>query len=174
MVKILNKTRVSFSAASRSSLTTTKDLYNISRDFRIGSDTVNHQGGATSVDILNRKYPGRSFSNDTNNRKEKQAFEKEAILPSLQNQDEEVNTKKDVLLKELKELESTIKDWKTLYPLPAVHEKIKFIKAMFQIASAGSYESKELPEISTLPSNKLISIQRKFKKKKKGSKKNSQ
>ncbi|KAF8763408.1 hypothetical protein HNY73_021596 [Argiope bruennichi] len=275
MAKILDKTRENFSATSRLSLTTRKDLHNISRDFRISSDTVHHQYDATSVDILVKKFKNEPFNPvlvyketlpdypsirqedfllglmndaqeklfklygsscvmidsthgtnqygyelttlmvhdenheglpvatlfssrtgsdillpffenikkqktensqedhlviDVNNSKEKQAFEKEAILPSLQKQDEDVNLKKDILLKELKELESIRKDWETLEdwnPLPAALEKIKSIKAMFQIASAGSYESKELPEISKLPPNKLISKQRK-----KGSKKN--
>ncbi|GBM78357.1 hypothetical protein AVEN_217581-1 [Araneus ventricosus] len=62
MAKILDKTRENFSATSRLSLTTRKDLHNISMDFRIGGETVQHQDDATSVAILVEK-----LTNETSN-----------------------------------------------------------------------------------------------------------
>ncbi|GBM55328.1 hypothetical protein AVEN_76031-1, partial [Araneus ventricosus] len=62
MAKILDKTRENFSATRRLSLTTRKDLHNISRDFRIGGETVQHQNDATSVAILVEK-----LMNETSN-----------------------------------------------------------------------------------------------------------
>ncbi|GBO34242.1 hypothetical protein AVEN_241142-1 [Araneus ventricosus] len=62
MAKILDKKRENFSATSRLSLTTRKDLHNISRDFRVGGETVQHQDDATTVAMLVKK-----LMNETSN-----------------------------------------------------------------------------------------------------------
>ncbi|GBN83500.1 hypothetical protein AVEN_239908-1 [Araneus ventricosus] len=107
---------------------------------------------------------------DIDEKKEKQSREKEAIIPSLQKHNEDLDMRKSRIRQQLKELDSMIQGWDKLYPLPDVEDRLKGIKASLEIAipSTSACKQSELPNVPKAPSNKQITKQRKFQIKKKG------